>query len=111
MATLADGYVIGATPFAVQSSRLAGVAFDTVIFDEASQITLEEVVLRHSLPIHTPLTAQMRYRQPPFAVSIATQEAGRLTLHIDTEVQRPAAGQSCVLYNGSHCLGGGIITS
>lgn len=34
-----QGYVIGATPFATCSS-LANYSFDTVIFDEASQITL-----------------------------------------------------------------------
>ncbi|WP_211343423.1 DEAD/DEAH box helicase [Lampropedia puyangensis] len=35
-----QGYVIGATPFATCSARLAHTSFDTVIFDEASQITL-----------------------------------------------------------------------
>jgi len=35
-----QGYVIGATPFATRSSRLSGVDFETIIFDEASQITL-----------------------------------------------------------------------
>ncbi|NOJ26098.1 DEAD/DEAH box helicase [Vibrio coralliilyticus] len=34
------GYVIGATPFATCSDRLENFDFDTVIFDEASQITL-----------------------------------------------------------------------
>ena len=33
------GYVIGATPFATCTSRLQGFKFDTVIFDEASQVT------------------------------------------------------------------------
>jgi DNA replication ATP-dependent helicase Dna2 len=34
------GYVIGATPFATCTDRLESFEFDTVIFDEASQITL-----------------------------------------------------------------------
>jgi DNA replication ATP-dependent helicase Dna2 len=33
------GYVVGATPFATCSQRLSKVEFDTIIFDEASQIT------------------------------------------------------------------------
>ncbi|PHM59267.1 DEAD/DEAH box helicase [Xenorhabdus sp. KK7.4] len=35
-----SGYVIGATPFATCSQRLEEYDFDTIIFDEASQITL-----------------------------------------------------------------------
>jgi len=35
-----DGYVIGATPFATCTSRLEHCEFDTVIFDEASQVTV-----------------------------------------------------------------------
>jgi len=40
MAAMGKGYVIGATPFATRTNRLSGVQFDTIIFDEASQITL-----------------------------------------------------------------------
>ncbi len=39
------GYVVGATPFATRTSRLSSVSFDTVIFDEASQITLPLAVM------------------------------------------------------------------
>jgi DNA replication ATP-dependent helicase Dna2 len=35
-----DGYAIGATPFATCTGRLAHCEFDTIVFDEASQVTV-----------------------------------------------------------------------
>ncbi len=40
-----SGYAIGATPFATRSQNLGGVEFDTIVFDEASQITLPLAIM------------------------------------------------------------------
>jgi len=37
---MSGGYAVGATPYALRSTRLSGVEFDVIIFDESSQITL-----------------------------------------------------------------------
>jgi DNA replication ATP-dependent helicase Dna2 len=40
-----DGYIIGATPFAMNTQRLANVEFEVVLFDEASQVTLPLAIM------------------------------------------------------------------
>ena len=54
--------------------------------------------------------AQFRYRQKPFNVTVemTVDSRGMLTVQ-DAHVDMPSVGQSCVLYAGRECLGGGII--
>jgi len=39
------GFVVGATPFATCTKRLQGEVFDTIIFDEASQVTIPLAIM------------------------------------------------------------------
>jgi len=73
-------------------------------------ITLSSVVIRHPLPTVN-LTAQFRYRQQPIEITIHELTGNTLTLSCQQPVERPSLGQSCVLYAGAVCLGGGIITA
>ncbi len=74
-----------------------------------SRILLTDINL---IPNTLPSTceAQFRYRQKPFAVSVEMTPDGHamLTVH-DAHIDMPSVGQSCVLYAGNECLGGGII--
>ena len=60
---------------------------------------------------NTVYTAQWRYRQKPFPVTILNVDAQTVTIAVQDTVAMPAAGQSCVLYDGERCCGGGIIAS
>src|SRR3990167_422096 len=74
-----------------------------------------EVIGRHDGELRTKLTAgetyetQTRYRQKPFMVKVLTVEEDKLILEVLQDTEAAASGQSCVLYRGLLCLGGGII--
>ena len=56
--------------------------------------------------------AQFRYRQKPFSVALHDDATEKIKLEIkDESVQLPSVGQSCVLYDETECIGGGIIDS
>lgn len=73
-------------------------------------ITLQHIQLRGTVPNGTKLTAQTRYRQKPCSVTIEAQNATSLSLRIESAGEAVAQGQSCVLYRGEICIGGGIIS-
>jgi len=76
---------------------------------KADSISLTQLQLHDEAS--SDLTAQFRHRQTPFPVALAQKnDVYTLTL-TTTAVERPAIGQSCVLYQGQWCVGGGIIAS
>lgn len=56
------------------------------------------------------LEAQFRYRQKPFRVDIANLDDRTCAVIPKESVERPAVGQSCVIYSGEECLGGGVVS-
>jgi len=52
---------------------------------------------------------QTRYRQDPVVCKATSVTADTMELSILGKSDAPSTGQSCVLYDGSRCLGGGII--
>lgn len=75
----------------------------------ADSITLTSCNWIIETPNRTELLAQFRYRQTPAPVQLTTVGKDTASLTPLHPTQIPAAGQSCVLYDGATCIGGGII--
>jgi tRNA-specific 2-thiouridylase len=77
-----------------------------------SQVNL--ILIQYSfntkIEIGETLSAQTRYRQTPFSVIVSEINENSILLFVENETDAVATGQSCVLYRGEQCLGGGIIT-
>ncbi|MFT5849592.1 MAG: tRNA-specific 2-thiouridylase [Patiriisocius sp.] len=56
------------------------------------------------------LELQTRYRQDPITCRAVAITDTTMEIELLTETEQPSIGQSCVLYDGTRCLGGGIIT-
>lgn len=83
------------------------VSAERPYLEASEKITLNDVVL--STTNFENVTAQFRYRQDPFSVTIQTQDNTTVVIPLST-TDTPAVGQSCVLYKENWCIGGGIIT-
>ena len=80
---------------------------NTITVDKTPPTSKDAVALEQTniiQPFTTPIEAQFRYRGEVFPATITGN-----TLQLTTAVPRPSVGQSCVLYRGDECLGGGII--
>lgn len=74
-----------------------------------STITLSSTVLREALQEGDQCEVQFRYRQKPLSATLIKVSEDTIELQPMEEAEQPSAGQSCVLYRGNVCLGGGII--
>jgi tRNA-specific 2-thiouridylase len=74
-----------------------------------SNINLSNLVLRKKLESEMIIEAEIRYRQKPFAVKVVSVSDSNLVLSPVEVAELGASGQSCVLYQGEECIGGGII--
>ncbi len=86
------------------------VATNSSKIESDTDIILKNVVLRNEIKEGEILEAQFRYRQTPFEVTIRNVSDKEIKLSCVADVERPAAGQSCVLYNQTLCIGGGQVT-
>jgi tRNA-specific 2-thiouridylase len=77
--------------------------------EPATSLTITEFVLRTSCSSGESVEVQTRYRQTPFMAKITSMTDTTLTLETQGSTDAVAKGQSCVLYRGTSCLGGGII--
>jgi DNA replication ATP-dependent helicase Dna2 len=82
LAEMSGGYIIGATPFAARSKRLAGIEFDTVLVDEASQMTLQLAIMA-MLSGRKYIFVGDHHQLPPVLVSHSSAEAFRFSVFGD----------------------------
>ncbi len=74
-----------------------------------NQLTITKCVLRQNIQVGELYEAQSRYRQTPFKVRVLSVAFDQIELEVLESTEAVALGQSCVLYTGSLCIGGGII--
>ena len=77
----------------------------------STRLTLEQVNYIALLTPQEKVSIQTRYRGEVLSATVVETAAETMVLTLDEPTQLPAIGQSCVLYSGEKCLGGGIIAS
>ena len=72
-------------------------------------IELTQCVTTADIQVGDILSAQSRYRQNPFSIKVTNINDTTMTIVVLDQSEAIASGQSCVLYRGTQCVGGGII--
>lgn len=72
-------------------------------------LLLHSVLVRSSVAPGDTILYQTRYRQTPHPATVTSRANETLTITPEGEYEAAASGQSCVLYQGEECIGGGII--
>lgn len=92
------------------SKNLVFVSTTKPVMETSAEILLTSTIVRSNLNVGDIVLAQTRYRQEPFTAEvIAVTKSHSLKLKVLGKTETPASGQSCVLYLGDCCIGGGII--
>ncbi len=76
---------------------------------EQTILTLSQVVLHGSIDPDTTYQARIRYRQILQDCKVMKDEKGYTQVIFETLQISASKGQSCVMYDGELCLGGGVI--
>jgi tRNA-specific 2-thiouridylase len=76
-----------------------------------AMMSLSPYTLRSSLVQGQTVLIQTRYRQAPAVAIVVGIDAGQIQIQVEEATEAVALGQSCVLYDGEVCLGGGMIST
>ncbi len=73
------------------------------------EIRLTQVVFHGDLDVNKIYQARIRYRQKLQECTLKKSADGELLVRFETPQLSVSKGQSCVIYNGDFCVGGGVI--
>lgn len=85
------------------------VSSERLALNRSDNIMLNQTIFRSEIKTGETFDAQTRYRQTPFKISILEINNNQVRLESKEDIEYPVIGQSCVLYRGTECLGGGIV--
>jgi tRNA-specific 2-thiouridylase len=85
------------------------VADKAPLLTKKERLNLYNVLLRSKIDNNKVYTAQCRYRQTPTEVTITEGPHATACVTFLYETEKPSVGQSCVLFDGAVCIGGGMI--